>query len=155
MKRFRFRLQRLERLRRDERRESEARMALAVADAADRRNRRELFEQAAAGAHLRWHEKAHGDSPEASRLRAAAELIETAWHAVTAARRAETKALEIVEARHHAYTEKARAHRVVQNLGERRRRRWLEEATREEQRLLDELHLLQLARSGRYREEES
>ena len=49
------------------------------------------------------------------------------------------------------HVEASRSHRVLEKLEERKRQRWREEAAREEQRELDELHLLRAARRVRRR----
>ena len=51
------------------------------------------------------------------------------------------------------HTEAARGHRVLERLHERRRQRWMQAAELEEQKFIDEIHLLRILRT-REREEE-
>jgi len=53
--------------------------------------------------------------------------------------------LSLAEQRH---LEKSRAHRVLERLRQRKKARWVADVEREEQRLLDEQHVLQPGGNG-------
>ena len=144
MKRFVFKLTRLERLR--EIRERQARIALAEALA-----RRRQAETRSEEARLAYDESlaaelpaAVATEPRAWRERAEAQAVRRAGMRLARreARREEADCEEVVQ--RHAVA--AREHRALQRLHERRQLRWREESEREEQKFLDEVHLLRVAR---------
>ncbi len=151
MIRFAFRLGRLERLRASEKREARAVLALALGEAYDSQARRELLE--------RTYQEA-----EASALPPALESEPRAWRdlaewrdglraAAAAAASDELAAIGRAQEAETAYTRAARSHRVLEKLHERKWQRWLDEGRRDEQKFLDEMHVLRVAR-GRAREED-
>lgn len=145
MKRFHFRLERLERLRRREQRDAAVQLAEATAAVEDCRRRREMLERAENEIHEMWREESRKNSPRAGLLREIAEQLEATRRSIEAAGEREKRALELLVSRREAYLERSRAYRVLEKLREKRWRRWLEQVQREEQRQLDELHLLQTA----------
>lgn len=144
MKRFRFRLERLERLRSAERRQSRLALAHALADASAGTRLREAAERSAerAGAAApRAGESVGSESLKAFYLwreRLRRELLEAASR--------EREAWERAAAAEAAYLRASASHRVLERLRERRRERWIEQSVREEQKFLDETHLIRLAR---------
>lgn len=151
MRRFAFRLARFERLRSARRRQARVALAAALTEARDRESRR-----LAAEAALEEGETA-ALPPEIAEIGSAwremALWREGLRETLTSAARAELSALEQVRRSGHVYTEAARDHRVIERLRERRHARWVEEASREEQKFLDEVHILRIARQRRGRHE--
>ncbi len=144
MKRFTFRLARLEKLRRREKQEARSGLALAIGEVRraedfvdDCRNEYEKSFQAVLPKEL-------AENPRAMEMLAA-------WRAglkrklETAVRRLQEAEAEAQE-KEKIYTETARANRVLEILRERQYRRWRQETDREEQKFLDEVHLLAIRR---------
>lgn len=142
MKRFRFRLARLEKLRAAQRRE--ARAALALAIGALRECENAAHEAAAAREAAERAELGPDQAFDPAAWRALA-----AWREATRARERTRladveNALAVVREAEAAHAAASRAHRVLERLHERRLGRWSEEASREDQKFLDEIHLLRL-----------
>ncbi len=144
MKRFEFRLARLERLRTLERNAARAALTRALGEVEERRRERDRERRELA-------EALHTELPEelAADPRAWQQLAE--WRqrhrlALIAATERESQASEAVRRAEQAHTEAARAHRVLERLRERKYRRWRQEADAEEQKFLDETHLLRVGR---------
>ncbi|MCP3979369.1 MAG: hypothetical protein GY716_08575 [bacterium] len=147
MKRFRFRLERLERLRYVQRREAETRLAEALAGLADcdaliETRRRELGRAAAS-----WSELPRRAPVDANALQLAADELDASRTAIDRAhakRRIALERLRTIEVEHET---RSREHRVLERLRARSFERWRLSGAREEQKLLDELHLLKLGRA--------
>jgi flagellar biosynthesis chaperone FliJ len=148
--RFRFRLERVERLRKVRRGDAKAALVAALADARAAEGLRCALE-------VRW-EQARAAGPDLSagcdgrRIREHALWVETTRDAAAAAAHDEVAAFDAARACDALHTEAAREHRVIERLRDRRRRAWEEAAAVEEQKFLDEIHLLRRAR-GVEREE--
>ena len=144
MRRFAFRLERVERLRSTERREAHAALALAIAEALGRQETREALER-------RYEEALAADVPEElasdpASLKAFAVWREDRRRVALEAARRELEAFDRAREAERAHASAARAHRVLERLHARRRQGWLEEASRAEQKFLDEVHLLRTGR---------
>ena len=147
MRRFAFRLDRLERLRATRRKEAHAALATALAEALDREREREALE---------------ASHDEAQRAALPGEIAEDAgairglyaWResrrslAFDAACR-EVRAFEDALRAEALHSDAARDHRVLERLRHRRREEWLAHEEREEQKFLDEVHILRVAREQR------
>jgi flagellar export protein FliJ len=144
MKRFAFRLQRLEKLRQGERRQARSALAAALASADNARRRREALALALRDAEAYRLSGKSATDPRA--LRELANWREALRSALVKAGEDEIAAVEEVRAAERRYTEASRAHRVLEKMHKRKRTRWYEAFTREEQKFLDEIHLLRLAR---------
>lgn len=146
MKRFRFRLAILERLRLSESRARAVALAEAIRGASSAQRRLaeagEELQQAARD----W--QADLDGSDGRDLRGRAEYLDAMRGRRADAGAAVVEAGDEVATRERDYSDRARAHRVLVRLRERQRRRWLEEASREEQKLLDELHRLRGSESS-------
>jgi len=149
MRRFAFRLARVERLRSAERREAHAALAVAIAEAFERQAEREALERA--------YERARaaglpGDlASDSGALKALLEWREGRRRVALEAANRELAAFDRAREAERAHASAARAHRVLEKLHGRRRQSWFEEASRDEQKFLDEIHLL---RTGRGQAEE-
>ncbi len=144
MRRFRFRLERLERLRSAERRQSHLALARALADAIGQTRLREAAERSAERAEAAVPRA--GDELESESLKAFYLWRERLRCELREAGARERDAWERAAAAEAAYVRASASHRVLERLRERSRRRWLERTAREEQKFLDEAHLLRLAR---------
>jgi flagellar export protein FliJ len=144
MKRFQFRLSRLEKLRDSQRREARSKLMAVFARAQERMEKREALEQAVRDADQVHLPKEVASSPQAHRELAA--WREALRRALADAARKEIEAIRAVQEAEDVYTEASRSHRVLEKLRKRKRQRWIEEMLREEQKFLDETHLLRLAR---------
>jgi flagellar export protein FliJ len=142
MRRFSFRLHRLERLREMEKREAGLQLAAAHAVVDERRGRREAAERMLRQSEELWSEVGSGDSSP----REAAAFLEDSRKATAVTGTQEREAQHAAENRERICIERCREHRVLEKLRERKWRSWLNEAAREEQTMLDELHLLQTVR---------
>ena len=146
MKRFRFRLAILERLRLSASRASAVALAGAIRDASAAQHRLEAVGEDLRQAEREWQVELDGS--DGRDLRGQAEYLEAMRgqraDAGTVVRDAQTE----LATREQDYSIRARAHRVLEKLRERQRRRWLEEGSREEQKLLDELHRLRNTEVG-------
>jgi len=144
MRKFAFRLERVERLRSAERRSAHASLAIAIAEAFERQSEREALER-------EYENAVAADLPEELASDPAALRAFAAWRdgrrrvALEAARR-ELAAFDRARETERAHAAAARAHRVLERLHARRRQGWFEEASREEQKFLDEVHLLRTGR---------
>jgi hypothetical protein len=144
MKRFVFRLDRLERVRLVGRRQARAALAVAIGEALARQHERETLES-------RLRQAATAALPADLQDQAWAIRSQALWReglraeAADAAGR-EVAAFDAARAAEAAHATAAREHRVLDRLHGRRKLEWLEELTREEQKSLDELHLLRRGR---------
>jgi flagellar export protein FliJ len=147
-------MERLESLRRSRRREAEIALAAALGEAERRTRLRESLQRAAADAARAVAPR--GDEDEDGRaLRERAAYLEAVQQAAAKAARLEAEGLRSAERAQERYRQASREHRVLVRLRERSWRRWLKEASREEQKFLDEMHLLRQGRrprSGRERD---
>jgi flagellar biosynthesis chaperone FliJ len=151
MRRFAFRLARVERLRSAERREAHAALAVAIAEAFERQAEREDLERTYEGSLAAELPDDLASIPGA--LRGLAEWRDGRRRIALEAARRELAAFEKARDAERAHSAAARAHRVLERLHGRRRQAWLEEASRDEQKFLDEIHLLRTGR-GRSAEED-
>jgi hypothetical protein len=147
VRRFVFRLERLESLREMWRMQARADLAVALGEARERERERERLESA-------YDEAESAVLPEdmAEDPRSLKDLL--AWRegrrrSACAAGRLALLAWEGARAAEGVHAEAARDHRVMEKLHERRHREWLESAEREEQKFLDEVHILRVAREQR------
>jgi hypothetical protein len=144
VRRFVFRLARVERLRSAERREAHAALSVAIAEALDRQREREAME--------RFYEEAQAATlppdlaSDPSALRALAAWREGRRRVAFEAAERESAAFEKAREAERVHAAASRAHRVLERIRERRRQSWFEEASREEQKYLDETHLLRARR---------
>lgn len=151
MRRFAFRLERLERVRHGERRQAHATLALALHAALARQREREALE-------AEFREAAGAELPpdlvqQAWALRGLVEWREGRRRAAAEAARREVAAFDIAIDAEQVHAEAARAHRVLERLHERKKLQWHEHLAREEQKVLDELHLLLRAREAEHQAE--
>lgn len=144
MKRFAFKLARLERLREIRERQARIELARALARRLEAERRSEDVAEAYRAALEATLPAAAAEDPRAWRERAEAQAACRSMlkQARGEARRTVESCREV--ALEHAAA--AREHRALQRLHERRRRRWRDETEREEQKFLDEVHLLRVAR---------
>ena len=147
MKRFRFRLETLERLRLAESRAAAAVLAEGMRDAAEAKRRLGQVDEELLQAERDWRVEPDGSDGRA--LRVHAEFLEMMRGRRADASTAEQRARAELATREQDYSVRARAHRVLEKLRERRRKRWFEQGSREEQKLLDELHRLRSSENGR------
>jgi flagellar export protein FliJ len=148
MRRFRFRLQRLEQLRDMEKREAALQLAVARTGAEEMRAHREEAERTLQESEKIWNGIGSGESSP----REAAAFVDRSRRVTALAAQRERTAELAAEKKEEICVERARAHRILERLRERKWRFWLKDAEREEQAMLDELHLLQSA-NGRKAEE--
>ncbi len=144
MKRFTFRLARLEKLR--SRRKKEARSVLAVAI-----NKVRDAENIQLACRREYEDSFEAELPDSMAEDPRAIEMMVAWRdglkrKQAVAGRQLQEAESIVSEKQKFYTEAARANRVLEILRERQYKRWQEETNREEQKFLDEVHLLRLGR---------
>jgi len=137
------------------RQRSEARLSESLALLDARRRRLASLSEDLACAEQRWGALLRESITDGVSIRESARCLEAARQAVTTARSAEREALEAVESAQHDLVEKAREHRVLERLRETRKRRWLADGEREDQRFLDELHLLTSSRTKARRHEDA
>ncbi len=144
MRKFAFRLERVERLRSAERREAHAALAIAIAEAFERQSEREGLERVYENAVAAGVPEELASDPAS--LRAFAAWREDRRRMALEAARRELAAFDLAREAERAHASAARAHRVLERLHARRRQSWFEEATRAEQKFLDEVHLLRTGR---------
>jgi flagellar export protein FliJ len=144
MRRFVFRLARVERLRAAERREAHAALTVAIAEALDRERERERRERAYEDARIAAIPPDLASDPR--QLRAFAEWRDGLRRSALDAARREVAAFETAREAERVHAAASRAHRVLEKLRDRRMQDWYEGASREEQKFLDEIHLLRTGR---------
>jgi hypothetical protein len=147
VKRFAFRLARLERLRATARKEAHASLAKALGEALERERERE-------GLEARHDEARRTDLPDDVAEDPGALRALHAWRescralAFDAACR-EVRAFDEALRAEAVHADAARDHRVLERLRHRRHAAWLEDAEREQQKFLDEVHILRVTREQR------
>lgn len=142
MKRFVFRLARLEKLRKARKRE--ARIALAGALAVVRERREERLDREREARESNETTLPDGMEGNPRHMQQLAEWRRGIGRLAEFARVQEREAVGRARNSEDLYREAARDHRVLELLRERRRREWQDEVRREEQKFLDETHLLRL-----------
>jgi flagellar biosynthesis chaperone FliJ len=152
VRRFVFRLARVERVREAQRREARGVLFTRIAEAREAEHRRKALEDA--------YHRAAEPTVEIGRAEDARMLKERYLHreglrgAAVAAATEEMRAFDRAIEADHAHTEASRAHRVIEKLRARRYEAWSESASREEQKFLDEIHVLRVARTTGGQEDE-
>jgi hypothetical protein len=144
MRRFRFRLEKVERWRWAARKEARVALARALAEAAARASAREAAERELARADE--HSPLGDPSPLPSVLKEFYSWRERLREDLLVARAREKEARERAAEAEAAHEAARAAHRLLEKLRLKRWSRWLEQARRDEQKFLDEVHLLRAAR---------
>jgi hypothetical protein len=143
MKRFLFPLARFERLRLARRREALAVLAARLRRVDDARRRREDLESALDAAD---GPPANGRTEDARTLKDRYAHREGLRGAARTTAIVEAAARESAATADRAHTEAMRAHRAIEKLHTRRHQAWRVSAAKEDQKFLDEMHLLRVAR---------
>jgi len=147
VKRFAFRLDRLERLRAMRRKEAHAALATALGEALDREREREGLEAAHDEARQATLPASIAEDPGA--IRGLYQWRESCRALAYEAACREVLAFEEALRAEAVHSDAARDHRVIEKLHERRREEWLLREEREEQKFLDEVPILRVAREPR------
>lgn len=142
MKRFAFRLERIQRIRFLARREAEHALAQALAQARSIRADADLLAQRADAAARELMERVdRGDCIDGSLIRQNGSEVHALRAAVSRRRGTLAQAMEQVAICERVYAERNRGYKVLEKLHDKRKREWTIDVEREEQRILDELHL--------------
>ena len=143
MRRFVFRLARVERVRETQRREARGVLFARIAEARAAERRREALERACD--EVADPTAAIGSAEDAGVIKARFLHLAGLRGAAFVAAAEEVRAFDRAIEADHAHTEASRAHRVLEKLRARRQQSWLESASRDEQKFLDEIHVLRVA----------